>query len=122
MSENFVSKKDKLYPEIHVNNFRELLDSATSRFSNKTAFCFKNTKTHEVVKISYSKHNEDVKGLASKLLNMGLKGKRVAVISHNKYPWPVSYMAIQTGGMIAVPLDYQLPINEIELCLIRSNA
>ena len=31
-------------------------------------------------------------------------------------------MAIQTGSMIGVPLDYQLPINEIELSLIRSNA
>ena len=60
--------------------------------------------------------------MSTKFLSLGLSGKRIAIISHNKYPWPVSYMAIQTGGMIGVPLDYQLPINEIELSLIRSNA
>src|SRR5699024_1057309 len=88
----------------------------------KNAFCFKNLKTNEIVKITYKQYIDDIIGLSTKFLSLGLSGKRIAIISHNKYPWPVSYMAIQTGGMIVVPLDYQLPINEIELSLIRSNA
>ena len=121
MSENFIPSKDKLYPEIYVDNFRELLDSIY-KYSSKNAFCFKNPKTNEIVKITYKQYIDDIIGLSSKFLSLGLAGKRIAIISHNKYPWPVSYMAIQTGGMIGVPLDYQLPINEIELSLIRSNA
>ena len=76
----------------------------------------------EITKITYKQYIDDIIGFSTKLLDLGLYGKRIAIISHNKYPWPVSYMAIQTGGMIGVPLDYQLPINEIELSLIRSNA
>lgn len=121
MSKNFIPSKDKLYPEIYIDNFRELLDSI-SKYSSKTAFCFKNTKTNEIVKITYKQYIDDIIGLSTKFLNLGLSGKRIAIISHNKYPWPVSYMAIQTGGMIGVPLDYQLPINEIELSLIRSHS
>ena len=121
MSENFIPSKDKLYPEIYIDNFRELLDSI-HKYSSKNAFCFKNLKTNEIVKITYKQYIDDIIGLSTKFLSLGLSGKRIAIISHNKYPWPVSYMAIQTGGMIVVPLDYQLPINEIELSLIRSNA
>ena len=120
MSENFVPSKDKLYPETYIDNFRELLDSI-SKYSSKNAFCFKNHKTNEIIKITYKQYIDDIISLSTKFLNLGLSGKRIAIISHNKYPWPVSYMAIQTGGMIGVPLDYQLPINEIELSLIRSN-
>lgn len=121
MSENFIPSKDKLYPEIYIDNFRELLDSI-HKYSSKNAFCFKNLKTNEIVKITYKQYIDDIIGLSTKFLSLGLSGKRIAIISHNKYPWPVSYMAIQTGGMIVVPLDYQLPINEIELSLTRSNA
>ena len=121
MSENFIPSKDKLYPEIYVDNFRELLDSIY-KYSSKNAFCFKNPKTNEIVKITYKQYIDDIIGLSTKFLSLGLAGKRISIISHNKYPWPVSYMAIQTGSMIGVPLDYQLPINEIELSLIRSNA
>lgn len=121
MSENFIPSKDKLYPEIYVDNFRELLDSIC-KYSSKNAFCFKNPQTNDIVKITYKQYIDDIIGLSTKFLSLGLAGKRIAIISHNKYPWPVSYMAIQTGGMISVPLDYQLPINEIELSLIRSNA
>ena len=121
MSENFIPSKDKLYHEIYIDNFRELLDSI-HKYSSKNAFCFKNLKTNEIVKITYKQYIDDIIGLSTKFLSLGLSGKRIAIISHNKYPWPVSYMAIQTGGMIVVPLDYQLPINEIELSLIRSNA
>ena len=120
MNENFVPSKDKLYPETYIDNFRELLDSI-SKYSSKNAFYFKNHKTNEIIKITYKQYIDDIISLSTKFLNLGLSGKRIAIISHNKYPWPVSYMAIQTGGMIGVPLDYQLPINEIELSLIRSN-
>lgn len=121
MSEVFVPSKDKLYPEIYIDNFRDFLNSI-HKYSSKTAFCFKDSKTKEITKITYKQYIDDIIGFSTKLLDLGLHGKRIAIISHNKYPWPVSYMAIQTGGMIGVPLDYQLPINEIELSLIRSNA
>ena len=120
MSENFVPYKNKLYPEVYIDNFRELLNSI-SKYSNKNAFCFKNLQTNEIVKITYKQYIDDITALSTKLLSLGLSGKRIAIISHNKYQWPVSYMAIQTGGMVGVPLDYQLPINELELSLIRSN-
>lgn len=125
MEEKFKPTKDKIYPEIHIDNFREYLDRVTKLFSDKIAFSYKkdaSAKKPEYINITYKKYHEDITSFATKLLDMGLKGKRVAIISHNQYQWPVSYMAINTSDMVCVPLDYLLPENEIESLLIRSDA
>ena len=125
MEKNFKPQKNKIYEEVHVDNFREFLDHTTKEFANRNAFSYKKdatSKNPEYVNVTFKKHHEDVKAFSTKLLAMGLKGKRVAIISHNQYQWPVSYMAINTGDMVCVPLDYLLPENEIENLLIRSNA
>lgn len=125
MEEKFKPRKDKIYPEIHIDNFREYLDRVTKLFSEKIAFSYKkdsSSKNPEYVNITYKEYNENIIALGTKLLELGLKGKRVAIISHNQYPWPVSYMAINTSDMVCVPLDYLLPENEIESLLIRSDA
>ncbi|MCI8344925.1 MAG: AMP-binding protein [Clostridia bacterium] len=125
MEENFKPQKNKIYPEVYVDNFRELLDHTTKQFSNRIAFSYKkdaSAKNPEFVNVSFKKHHEDVKAFSTKLINIGLTDKKVAIISHNQYAWPVSYMAINTGNMVCVPLDYLLPENEIENLLIRSKA
>ena len=125
MEEKFKEQKNKIYPEVHVDNFREFLEHTTNKFSDKVAFSYKKdvtSKNPEYVHVTYKKHYEDVKAFSTKLLSMGLEGKRVAIISHNQYQWPVSYMAINTGNMVCVPLDYLLPENEIENLLLRSDA
>ena len=125
MEEKFKEQKNKIYPEVHVDNFKEFLEHTTNKFSDKIAFSYKknvSSKNPEYVHVTYKKHYEDVKAMSTKLLSMGLEGKRVAIISHNQYQWPVSYMAINTGNMVCVPLDYLLPENEIENLLLRSDA
>lgn len=125
MEENFKPSKSKIYPEIHIDNFREYLEHVNNEFSDKIAFSYKKDSTAkkpDYVHITYKKYYEDIQAFSTKLLSMGLEGKRVAIISHNQYQWPISYMAINTGNMVCVPLDYLLPENEIENLLIRSNA
>jgi len=117
--------KNTVYEELTVHNYREMLQSCTNRFGEKPAFRFKKDKTAkepEIIEISYAKHNQEVKHLSSQLLSLGLEKKRVALIGQNTYFWPLSYMAITTGNMICVPLDYLLPAKEIENLLIRSQA
>lgn len=125
MEEKFKPQKNKIYPEIYVDNFREFLDYTTKEFGERIAFSYKRdstSKTPEYINVSFKQHHEDVKAFSTKLLDMGLQGKRIALIGHNQYEWPLSYMAINTGDMVCVPLDYLLPENEIENLLIRSKA
>lgn len=54
------------------------------------------------------------------LIDLGLKDKRIAVISENRYEWAISYLSVITGTGVVVPLDRQLPEREVENCIRRA--
>ena len=53
---------------------------------------------------------------------MKIKDTRVIIIGENTYHWYVSYMAMLCGSGIAVPVDKELPENEIINVINRSKA
>ena len=54
------------------------------------------------------------------LLALGQKGKRIAVIGENQYAWVTTYLAVVNGVGIIVPIDRELPEEEIIRCLRRA--
>lgn len=116
-------RKDKLYDGENLENFRELVERYENRYGDKTAFLYKeNPKAEEQVSISYTQFAQDIKNLATALLNMGLHGKKIALIAPNRYEWCVSYLAITTADIYIIPLDKSLPDNEIKSLIFRSKA
>lgn len=113
--------KRKLYESIKINDFRELVNRYKTLYFNKTAFEYKETPhSKEHIKISYAKFADDIEALGTALLDLGLRGKRIAIISPNRYEWCVSYLAVTTSDIVVVPLDKSLPNNEIKDLIIRS--
>lgn len=113
--------KRKLYDSDKIENFRELINRYKTLYSDKVAFEYKETPhSKEHVTITYGKFVQDIEFLATSLLNLGLQGKRVAIIGPNRYEWCVSYLAITSADMVVVPLDKSLPNNEIEDLIKRS--
>ena len=118
-------KKRKFYDVEHINNMRELLNNTVDKYPQNIAYKFKKYRgknKFEYVNKTYSEFKYDVEGLSTKLLNMGLEGKKIAVIGNNRYEWCTTYLAVTTGNMIIVPLDKALPENELESLLQRSEA
>ena len=68
----------------------------------------------------YKEVVKDVKALSTALLDMGFKGKRIALIGENRYEWVLSYLAVTCGSMIIAPLDKALPDKEISSLIKRS--
>ena len=113
--------KRKLCESIKINDFRELVNRYKTLYFNKTAFEYKETPhSKEHIKISYAKFADDIEALGTALLDLGLRGKRIAIISPNRYEWCVSYLAVTTSDIVVVPLDKSLPNNEIKDLIIRS--
>ena len=48
-----------------------------------------------------------------KLVNMGLKGSRIAVMGQGCYEWIVSYLSVINGTGVVVPIDKELTGAEI---------
>ncbi len=120
-------KKEKsriVYEVEEVKDFKELINRAYEKYPQNTAYKYKvkNGEKTEYVTKTYSEFKEDIEALSTKLLQMGLSGKKVAVIGNNRYEWCTTYLAVTTGGMIIVPLDKALPENELQSLILRSGA
>lgn len=90
--------KNKLYEIEKVANFKELINRSASLYSKKTAFIYKlNPKSKEYITHSYLDLQNDVKSLGTALLDLGLSGKRIAIIAPNRYEWCISYLSITTS-------------------------
>ena len=53
---------------------------------------------------------------------MDFYGKRIAIIGKNRYEWVLAHVTNLFGGIISVPLDKDLQLEELERSLIRSRA
>lgn len=118
-------KKDETffeYPEF--DNVRDIINYSVKKYPENIAFILKEKKDQEVkyINITYKQFKEEVNNFGTGLFNLGLKGKRIAILSKNRYEWVLSYVSILLGGMIAIPLDKGLTDIEIKNSLVRSKA
>jgi len=65
---------------------------------------------------------EDINKLGTAMYDIGLNGKRVAIIGRNRYEWVLAHLSNLLGGIVSVPLDKDLQYEELESSLIRSKA
>lgn len=115
-------KRMNLYKATEFETIRDVIRNAVKKYPENNAFILKNKKDKDVEykKITYKQFGEDIDSLGTELVNLGLKGKRIAIIGKNRYEWIVSYLATVNGMGIVVPLDKGLPEAEVESSLIRS--
>ena len=97
-----------------------MLIKSGEKFGDKPAYILKTEETGKFKEITHKEVREEINNLGTKLINMGLKNKRIAVISENRYEWGIAYLATVAGTGVIVPLDKALPDNEIENLIIRS--
>ena len=123
-NEKLKDKKDLKKHEVkRYATIQEMFDEVTEKFKDNVCILEKFDHKEDYTEILYSKFREDVIGFGTGLINLfELKDKRVVIIGENTYNWYVSYMALLCAGIIAVPVDKELPANEIENVIKRSNA
>ena len=111
--------KKKLHKVEPITDLKDMLNKSYDKYKDKVAFKYKIGK-NEIKTITYKEFIDDVNGLGTQLMKMGLLGKRIAVISENRYEWAVAYLATACGVGVIVPLDKSLPANELESLIVRS--
>lgn len=107
-----------IHPPKQVRDLKELVRKSVNTYGEKTAFMYK-TADNSIEKITYNTFGRNIESLGTALINLGLRDKRIAILSENRYEWAVSYYAIVNGTGIVVPLDKYLPQTEIENLVIR---
>lgn len=105
---------------IKFENLKEMMKNSKEKFGDEVAFYRDGKGLEDSKKVTYKEFCYEINSLGTALIEMGLKGKRIAVIGENRYEWELSYLAVVTGTGTIVPLDKALPENEIESLIIRS--
>lgn len=106
------------------NNIKEIIYNSAKKYKDHIAFTIKhqNGKEIEYENKTYPDVLNDINTLGKALYDLGAKGKRVAIIGKNRYEWVIAHLANLLGGIVSVPLDKDLQIEELESSLIRSKA
>jgi long-chain acyl-CoA synthetase len=106
-----------------METLKDLILKRCDMYKDQVAFVERNKKTNEFDEIKYSEIKEDVLNLGTAMFKkFKLQDEKIAVIGENSYKWFLTYMATVCGIGIIVPLDKELPLNEILNLLNRSRA
>ncbi len=109
-----------IYEFEKITDIKDMLKKSEEKYSEEDAFKFKTDEPGKFRTITYKEFINQINCLGTCLMNMGLKDKRIAVISENRYEWGVAYLSVVCGTGIVVPLDRALPENEIKSLIERS--
>ncbi len=110
--------------KIQIRDLKDMLKKTGEIYGNRPAYKVRLSNIEDENKkyltITHKQVREMIDALGTALIEMGLKGKKIAVIGENRYEWEIAYLAIVCGTGIVVPLDKSLPENELESLIERS--
>ena len=117
-------EREKYLEATEFENIKDLIYDASQKYNQRTAFVIKHKKGDEIEyeNISYMKLLEEVNYLGTKFYDLGFKDKRVAIVGRNRYEWALAHLTNLLGGIVSIPLDKELQVDELENCLVRSKA
>lgn len=110
--------KERLYDYLEINDLKDMLNKTKQLYGNKPAYKIRVEEGKYKV-FTHNEVREMIDALGTALINLGLKGKRIAVIGENRYEWEIAYLSIVCGTGVVVPLDKSLPENELQALICQ---
>ena len=116
--------QERYFEATEFENIKDIIYNSAKKYKDNTAFILKHKKDEQIQyeNITYKKLLEEVNSLGTKFFDLGYKDKRIAIVGRNRYEWVLSHLANLLGGIVSVPLDKELQIDELESSLKRSKA
>lgn len=100
---------------------RDILVHTEKKYGPEDAVRYKISK-NEIESKSYTQLKEDSESFSCLLRDMGEQGKHIAVIGMTSYPWLVTYFGTVNSGSVIVPLDVNLPAEDVCDLIDRSDS
>ena len=109
-----MNKNYPIYKTTFIDDMRSLVEEAAQNFPDSIAISYKDKPSDkEVKKVTFSQWREDVRHLGTALVSNGLREQNIAIVGENTYGWCCSFFAVMGIGSVTVPVDKELPIEDI---------
>ena len=117
-------KRERYFNATEFENIKEIIYNSVKTYGDNTAFILKHKEKKDNIyeNISYKKFLEDINAFGTKLYELGYKNKRIAIVGRNRYEWVLTHLTNLLGGIVSIPLDKELQVDELESCILRSKA
>lgn len=111
---------ESIHPVEPIQNLKELLNHSCKNYADHVAFRYKDKISGTMVSKTYANVEQDVHALGTALLEQNFKNEKIMVISSNRYEWCVTYLATVNGVGSIIPIDRELPSDEITTLVNKS--
>ena len=103
-----------LYETTKFSNLREMVENVANKYPDRYALSYKkNPNGKEVLHYTFEEGRQYVRNLATELIAMGMRDKNVALIGEASPEWVFSYFALMSIGSVTVPIDKELPAEDV---------
>ena len=103
-----------LYETTVFRDFRVMIENVALRYPDRTAISYKESPNDkETKKITYATAAEEIRKKKKKLIDMGLRDKKVMICGKSSWEWVYAYFALMAVGAVTVPTDKDLPAGEL---------
>ena len=110
-----------LYEVRKFTDIRDMLNQSLSLYPDRPAFKLRNAEGKYEPR-SYRDFIADVRALGTGLWKQGFHGGKIAVMGVNSYEWGLAYLATMSGLGVIVPIDKDLPFDDVNNILNVSGA
>ncbi|HHV60846.1 MAG TPA: AMP-binding protein [Clostridiaceae bacterium] len=106
--------KYPLYETTVFEDFRVMVENVARKYPDRIAYSYKkdphDTKT---VDVTFKEVRDYVRNIGTELMSLGCTDKKVAIVGETSYNWICSYFALIAIGAIVVPIDKDMPLDEL---------
>lgn len=112
--------RQNVLKEGRLRDIKQMLSLIEKHYPNDNLAIVEKRKD-EIIEYTIKRTLHDIRALGTALVNMGLKGKHIAICGENSYAWLISFLAIICGVGIAVPIDKELTDDGISQLISKAD-
>lgn len=103
-----------LYETTVFEDFRIMTENVAKKYPDRSAISYKkDPRDRETVHVTFAQARDYIRNMGTELISMGCRDKHIALIGESSFEWIGSYFSLMSIGAVVVPIDKDLPADEM---------
>jgi len=106
--------KYPLYDTTVFENFRVMVENVARKYPDRIAYSYKeDPRDIKTVDVTFREVRNYIRDMGTELISLGCTDRKVAIVGETSYNWICSYFALIAIGAVVVPIDKDMPLDEL---------